>query len=71
MQVQNYSRVCPVCKAGVDVDKVVPIYGRGLDVHAAADCKTAAKLEPLPPRPAGQRPLATPVWRLCSVLDRC
>ncbi|MEW5308467.1 MAG: hypothetical protein WDW38_000427 [Sanguina aurantia] len=61
MQVQRYSRVCPVCKAGVDVDKVVPIYGRGLDVHAAQDCQTAAKLEPCMPRPAGQQAPATPV----------
>ena len=24
-------KACPVCKAGVEVDKVIPIYGRGSD----------------------------------------
>lgn len=43
--------VCPVCKAGVDVEKVIPIYGRG------SDFDHREKLEPLPPRPAGQRPV--------------
>lgn len=57
MQVQTYSRACPVCKAGVDVDKVVPIYGRGSDPAA----KEQDPVKPVPPRPAGQRPAAVQV----------
>lgn len=99
MHVRNYCRACPVCKAGVDIDKarrrrrampaqlltrllcsvafdalrllcsprsladpaltprppqVIPIYGRGSDerIHPAV------KAQPVPPRPAGQRPAA-------------
>lgn len=51
MQVQSYCKACPVCKAGVEVDKVVPIYGRGSDKHSLE----AMKEQPVPPRPAGQR----------------
>lgn len=60
MQVQTYSRACPVCKAGVDVDKVVPIYGRGSDPAA----KEQDPVKPVPPRPAGQRPAAVQVRSL-------
>ncbi|KAF5298179.1 hypothetical protein FQA39_LY02603 [Lamprigera yunnana] len=41
-------QVCPVCKAAVSKEKVVPLYGRG----------TAKEEDPrdkIPPRPAGQR----------------
>ncbi|XP_075541266.1 E3 ubiquitin-protein ligase RNF185-like isoform X1 [Dermacentor variabilis] len=40
-------QVCPVCKAGISRDKVIPLYGRG-----------GSKQDPrekLPPRPPGQR----------------
>ncbi|CAG0882516.1 unnamed protein product [Cyprideis torosa] len=40
--------VCPVCKAGISKDKVIPIYGRG-------DSKREDPREKLPPRPPGQR----------------
>ncbi|KAG2489419.1 hypothetical protein HYH03_012057 [Edaphochlamys debaryana] len=54
MQVQSYgARACPVCKAGVEIDKVVPIYGRGSEPAT----KLQEPLKPLPPRPAGQRPV--------------
>lgn len=53
MQVQSYSRQCPVCKAGVEIDKVVPIYGRGSENPEPRD--DAVKMVPLPPRPVGQR----------------
>lgn len=53
MQVQTYSKQCPVCKAGVEVDKVVPIYGRGSENPAPI---AQDKVMPMPPRPAGQRP---------------
>lgn len=39
---------CPVCKAGISKDQVVPIYGRG-----STDNKDPR--EKLPPRPQGQR----------------
>jgi len=55
MQVQSYTRACPVCKAGVEVDKVIPIYGRGSDFDPRQE---AIKVQPVPPRPAGQRPSA-------------
>ncbi|CAC5361818.1 E3 ubiquitin-protein ligase RNF185-like [Mytilus californianus] len=42
-------KLCPVCKAGIDKDKVIPIYGRG------STDKTDPR-EKLPPRPPGQRP---------------
>lgn len=41
-------QTCPVCKAGISKDKVVPIYGRG-----CTDQKDPR--EKLPPRPPGQR----------------
>lgn len=44
------TKVCPVCKAGVDASKVIPIYGRGCDF----DPRPAEIV--VPPRPAGQRP---------------
>lgn len=51
------NRACPVCKAGVEVDKVVPIYGRGSEL--ASTVQEAVK--PVPPRPAGHRPAPVPV----------
>ncbi|GLC70071.1 hypothetical protein PLESTF_000920200 [Pleodorina starrii] len=66
MQVQAYSRACPVCKAGVEIDKVVPIYGRGSEPTS----KVQEAVKPVPPRPAGQRPAPVPVsiaFGACSV----
>ncbi|XP_042306814.1 E3 ubiquitin-protein ligase RNF5 isoform X4 [Sceloporus undulatus] len=40
---------CPVCKAGISRDKVIPLYGRGSSAHEDPRLKT-------PPRPRGQRP---------------
>ncbi|KAJ1665494.1 hypothetical protein IW140_003182 [Coemansia sp. RSA 1813] len=46
------SATCPVCKAGCDKEKVIPVYGRGKD-------KKDPRLNPnIPSRPAGQRPPA-------------
>ncbi|KAJ1989511.1 hypothetical protein EDC05_004627 [Coemansia umbellata] len=46
------SATCPVCKAGCDKDKVIPVYGRGKE-------EKDPRLNPnLPNRPAGQRPPA-------------
>ncbi|XP_059168029.1 E3 ubiquitin-protein ligase RNF185-like [Physella acuta] len=41
-------QTCPVCKAGISKDKVIPIYGRG-------NPNPQDPREKLPPRPAGQR----------------
>lgn len=57
IQVQSYTRACPVCKAGVEVDKVIPIYGRGSEFDPRQEAKI---VQPVPPRPAGQRPSPTP-----------
>eukprot|EP00798_Chlamydomonas_sp_ICE-L_P007736 gene7736-911_t len=51
IQVQHLSKACPVCKAGVVIDNVVPIYGRANEEPILE----ALKEEPLPMRPAGQR----------------
>uniref|UniRef100_A0A8C7EP38 E3 ubiquitin-protein ligase RNF n=1 Tax=Neovison vison TaxID=452646 RepID=A0A8C7EP38_NEOVI len=40
---------CPVCKAGISREKVVPLYGRGSQKSQDPRLKT-------PPRPQGQRP---------------
>lgn len=41
-------QVCPVCKAAIGKDKVVPLYGRG-------NTKQEDPRTKVPPRPAGQR----------------
>lgn len=41
-------QVCPVCKAAISKEKVVPLYGRG-------STKQEDPREKVPPRPAGQR----------------
>lgn len=41
-------QTCPVCKAGISKDKVIPIYGRG-------NPNPQDPREKLPPRPSGQR----------------
>jgi len=47
---------CPVCKAPVDEEKVVPLYGRGSSQKDPRS-KIVAKAE-IPDRPQGQRPAA-------------
>ncbi|KAI7837185.1 hypothetical protein COHA_008978 [Chlorella ohadii] len=54
LQVQSHCRTCPVCKAGVEKDKVIPIYGRGGNEDPRS--KSKGELEAVPQRPAGQRP---------------
>ncbi|XP_078064214.1 E3 ubiquitin-protein ligase RNF5-like [Mustelus asterias] len=39
---------CPVCKAGISQEKVIPLYGRGSSSQQDPRLKT-------PPRPQGQR----------------
>lgn len=57
LQVQSHCRTCPVCKAGVDRDKVIPIYGRGGNEDPRGKLKDANEIQ-VPSRPAGQRPAA-------------
>ncbi|KAJ2804060.1 hypothetical protein H4R20_002653 [Coemansia guatemalensis] len=48
------SATCPVCKAGCDKEKVIPVYGRGKE-------EKDPRLNPnMPMRPAGQRPPPPP-----------
>eukprot|EP01025_Chloroclados_australasicus_P055571 TRINITY_DN6759_c0_g5_i2.p3 TRINITY_DN6759_c0_g5~~TRINITY_DN6759_c0_g5_i2.p3 ORF type:complete len:208 (-),score=14.98 TRINITY_DN6759_c0_g5_i2:2230-2826(-) len=54
MRTQQHYKTCPCCKAGIDVDKVVPIYTRGC---VEEDPRKEA-LEYVPPRPLGQRTVA-------------
>ncbi|KAI0226698.1 RING-type domain-containing protein [Lamellibrachia satsuma] len=41
-------QLCPVCKAGISKDKVIPLYGRG-------STNQQDPREKIPPRPQGQR----------------
>jgi E3 ubiquitin-protein ligase RNF5 len=55
---QNANLQCPVCKAGIQKDKIIPIYGRGRDTPSA-DINKAPNTpteENIPNRPRGHRP---------------
>jgi E3 ubiquitin-protein ligase RNF5 len=53
-----HSAECPVCKALVEEDKLVPLYGRGED---RADPRSKSMPEAdIPHRPTGQRPATVP-----------
>lgn len=49
LETRPHHQICPVCKAGISRDKVVPLYGRG-----NSDPKDPRE-KPIPPRPRGQR----------------
>jgi len=49
LETRPQRQICPVCKAGIGRDKVVPLYGRDGDQKDPRD-------KPIPPRPRGQRP---------------
>lgn len=58
-------QVCPVCKAAISRDKVIPLYGRG-----------GSKQDPrekLPPRPPGQRTEPEPQNSTvsCFITSKC
>ncbi|KAI4389571.1 hypothetical protein MLD38_001785 [Melastoma candidum] len=58
LHLHSHSRECPVCKALVEEEKLVPLYGRG---KSSSDPRT--KSVPgvnIPHRPAGQRPETAP-----------
>ncbi|KAF2368012.1 Zinc finger RING-type [Trinorchestia longiramus] len=48
LELRPHNKTCPVCKAAISRDKVIPLYGRGAD--SSSDPRNKA-----PPRPAGQR----------------
>lgn len=48
LETRRQRQTCPVCKAGISKDKVIPIYGRG-------NPNPQDPREKLPPRPPGQR----------------
>ncbi|XP_060079711.1 E3 ubiquitin-protein ligase RNF185-like [Ylistrum balloti] len=48
LETRPQRQMCPVCKAGIGKDKVIPVYGRG-------SSNQQDPREKLPPRPAGQR----------------
>ncbi|XP_008329409.1 E3 ubiquitin-protein ligase RNF5 [Cynoglossus semilaevis] len=48
LETQPSRQQCPVCKAGISRDKVIPLYGRGSSSQEDPRLKT-------PPRPQGQR----------------
>lgn len=49
LETRPQRQICPVCKAGIGRDKVVPLYGRDGEQKDPRD-------KPIPPRPRGQRP---------------
>ncbi|XP_044026571.1 E3 ubiquitin-protein ligase RNF5 [Siniperca chuatsi] len=48
LEMRPSSQQCPVCKAGISREKVIPLYGRGSSSQEDPRLKT-------PPRPQGQR----------------
>lgn len=54
----SHCQECPVCKALVDEDKLVPLYGRG-KTHTDPRSKPIPGTE-IPRRPMGQRPQTAP-----------
>lgn len=47
---------CPVCKAGVEKESVIPIYGRGRTQADDPRQRPLSDDDAVPPRPAGHRP---------------
>ncbi|CAI9104463.1 OLC1v1003133C1 [Oldenlandia corymbosa var. corymbosa] len=58
LQVHSYSHECPVCKAIIEEDKLVPIYGRGKG-RSDSKPRQIPGLD-IPDRPVGQRPPTAP-----------
>lgn len=58
LRFHSHSQECPVCKALVEEDRVVPLYGRGKN-SIDPRSKSVPGVE-IPHRPAGQRPPTAP-----------
>ncbi|KAG8364311.1 hypothetical protein BUALT_Bualt19G0115500 [Buddleja alternifolia] len=58
LQLHSHSHECPVCKAIIEEEKLIPIYGRG-----KTNCDPRSRRIPgitIPNRPIGQRPQTAP-----------
>lgn len=52
-------KLCPVCKAGISRESVVPLYGRGATSSSSSSSSQSPPQDPrdkVPPRPQGHRP---------------
>ncbi|KAK9053192.1 hypothetical protein SSX86_029824 [Deinandra increscens subsp. villosa] len=58
LHIHSQSQECPVCKALVQEDKLIPLYGRG-KTQTDPRSKPVPGVE-IPHRPAGQRPATAP-----------
>ncbi|GBG87095.1 hypothetical protein CBR_g44551 [Chara braunii] len=58
LQMHVAGKECPVCKAGVDEEKVIPLYGRG-NPNQMDPRKKPVTGAGIPARPQGQRPEST------------
>jgi E3 ubiquitin-protein ligase RNF5 len=56
LQMHSVCQECPVCKASVEEEKVIPLYGRGKIGSVDPRTKTVPGVNNIPHRPAGQRP---------------
>ncbi|CAL1408877.1 unnamed protein product [Linum trigynum] len=54
------SQECPVCKALIQEEKLVPLYGRGKTQADDPRSRSYPGITDTPPRPAGQRPETAP-----------
>nr|XP_043637017.1 E3 ubiquitin-protein ligase RNF185-like [Erigeron canadensis] len=58
LHIHSHSQECPVCKALIEEEKLVPLYGRGKN-STDPRSKSVPDVE-IPHRPAGQRPETAP-----------
>lgn len=58
LHIHSHSQECPVCKALIEEEKLVPLYGRGKN-STDPRAKSVPGVE-IPHRPAGQRPETAP-----------
>ncbi|KAL3614136.1 hypothetical protein CASFOL_042210 [Castilleja foliolosa] len=58
LQIHSHSHECPVCKAIVDEEKLVPIFGRGKSNRDPRSSAVPGII--IPNRPVGQRPRTAP-----------
>ncbi|KAL6963902.1 RING-type E3 ubiquitin transferase, partial [Sarracenia purpurea var. burkii] len=58
LHLHSHSHECPVCKALIQEEKLVPIYGRG-KTSLDPRCRSIPTVD-IPNRPAGQRPETAP-----------
>ncbi|KAI3813311.1 hypothetical protein L1987_18031 [Smallanthus sonchifolius] len=58
LHIHSQSQECPVCKALIEEEKLIPLYGRG---KTQTDPRSKPVSDPdIPHRPAGQRPATAP-----------